>query len=186
MFACVGSFFAKSPFSIEFCGAKFNISWKMALKKREIEEKKERAKIYFLQGMSQKEIASKVGVSEVTISRWTNQEKWNTLRAGKHVTRTELINKNLELIANLLDRVNSSDDPAAESAKIADQISKLAASIERLDKKTNVVNEIDTFMNFNRWLQSRISFDKNLSSELVKTINKFQDIYINERMNHKN
>ena len=98
------------------------------------------------------------------------------------MTRTELINKNLELIARLLDGVMASDNPTAESVKVADQISKLAASIERLDKKTNVVNEIDTFINFNRWLQARISFDKELSSELIKTINKYQDIYVGERM----
>jgi transposase len=150
--------------------------------KKQMEDKRERAKIYYLQGETQKAIAQKIGVSEVTVGRWAKAEKWSTLRAGTQVTRTELINKNLELIARLLDGVMASDNPTAESVKVADQISKLAASIERLDKKTNVVNEIDTFINFNRWLQARISFDKELSSELIKTINKYQDIYVGERM----
>lgn len=150
--------------------------------KKEMQDKKERAKLYFLQGESQKGIADKVGVSEVTLSKWAKESGWGKLRAGSKVTRTELVNKNLELIAKLLDGVMLSDDPTNESLKVSDQISKLAASIERLDKKTNVVNEIDSFMNFNRWLQQRISFDKELSAELLKSINKYQDMYVSERM----
>jgi hypothetical protein len=139
-----------------------------------------------MQGETQKVISEKTGVSEVTVSGWVKKEDWGKLRAGNKVTRTELVNKNLELIAKLLDGVMTSDNPTAESVKVSDQISKLAASIERLDKKTNVVNEIDSFMNFNRWLQQRIGFDKNLSVDLVKAINKYQDIYVSERMSKNN
>jgi DNA-directed RNA polymerase specialized sigma subunit len=138
--------------------------------------------MYYLQGESQKSIAGKVGVSEVTVSKWAKVDNWAKLRAGNKVTRTELINKNLELIAVLLDNVITSEDPTSAAVKAADQISKLAASIERLDKKTNVVNEIDSFMNFNKWLQQRINFDNNLSADILKIVNRYQDIYINERM----
>jgi transposase len=154
--------------------------------KKELQEKKEHAKVYYMQGETQKSIAVKVGISEVTLSKWVKDENWSKLKAGTKVTRTELVNKNLELIAKLLDNVMTSDDPTAESVKVSDQISKLAASIERLDKKTNVVNEIDSFMNFNRWLQKRVSFDKNLSADLLKAINKYQDLYVGERMSKNN
>lgn len=150
--------------------------------KKEMQDKKERAKLYYIQGDTQKEIAEKIGASENTVSKWARDGSWGKLRAGSKITRTELVNKNLELIAKLLDNVMMSDDPTNESTKVSDQISKLAASIERLDKKTNVVNEIDSFMNFNRWLQKRISFDKSLSPELLKDINKYQDIYVSEKM----
>ncbi len=150
--------------------------------KKEMQDKKERAKLYYVQGETQKDIAEKVGVSEVTVSKWVKDGNWGRLRAGNKVTRTELVNKNLELIAKLLDNAMTSDDPTAESLKVSDRISKLAASIERLDKKTNVVNEIDSFINFNRWLQQRISFDRELSADLLKAINRYQDIYVSERM----
>lgn len=154
--------------------------------KKERDEKKDRARLYYMQGETQKDIAEKVGVSEASLSSWVKGENWGKMRAGSKVTRTELVNRNLELIAKLLDNVMTSDDPTSESVKVSDQISKLAASIERLDKKTNVVNEIDSFMNFNRWLQQRISFDKNLTADILKTINKYQDLYVNERMSKNN
>jgi DNA-binding transcriptional regulator LsrR (DeoR family) len=150
--------------------------------KKEMQDKRDRARMYYMQGESQKDVAACVGVSEVTVSDWAKKDGWGKLRAGSKVTRTELVNKNLELIAKLLDGVMASDDPTSESVRVSDQISKLAASIERLDKKANVVNEIDSFMNFNKWLQVRIGFDKSLSPELLKEINKYQDIYVGERM----
>lgn len=150
--------------------------------KKELQDKKELAKAYYLQGEAQKNIALKLSVSQVTVSRWAKDGNWSKLKAGKSITRTELVNKNLELISILLESATDSKQPAIEAARISDQISKLAASIERLDKKTNVVNEIDSFMNFNNWLQKRISFDKSLNQELIKAINKFQDIYVSEKM----
>ena len=159
-------------------------SRKQKATKEEMQRKRELARIYYMQGEAQKVIADKVGVSEVTLSSWVKTEGWQKLRAGSKVTRTELVNKNLELISTLLDRVITSDDPTTESIKVSDQISKLAASIERLDKKTSVVSEIDSFMNFNSWLQTRINFDDKLSAELLKAINNYQDLYISERMSN--
>ena len=150
--------------------------------KKGMQQKRELARMYYMQGETQKVIAEKVGVSEVTVSGWAKKEDWSKLRAGKRVTRTELVNQNLALISKLLDNVMASDDPTAESVKVSDQISKLAASIEKLDKKTNVVNEIDSFINFNKWLQQRINFDNGLSPDLLKAINRYQDIYVAERM----
>jgi len=154
--------------------------------KKELNDKRELARMYYMQSETQKTIAGKIGVSEVTISKWVKEGNWEIMRAGNKVTRTELVNQNLQLISTLLNSVITSDNPTNQAIKVSDQISKIAATIERLDKKTNVVNEIDAFMNFNRWLQKRINFDRNLSAELIKDINKYQDLYVNERMNKNN
>ena len=57
------------------------------------------------------------------------------------------------------------------------------AAIEKLDKQTNVVTVIEVFSAYNRWLISRMELDPELTPELVKTMNRYQDIFIGEQLN---
>lgn len=153
-----------------------------AVTKKETEEKKELARLYFMQGESQKSIATRLGVSEVTIGRWSEKDGWKIKRASMNVTRPEIVNKNLMLISKLLDKLNSEDVDMSNVGKIIDQISKLAAAIERIDKKANVIDAIEVFTSLNKWLEKRMEWDKNVTPELLQTINKYQDLYINDQV----
>lgn len=135
-----------------------------------------------MQGESQKSIATRLGVSEVTIGRWSEKDGWKIKRASMNVTRPEIVNKNLMLISKLLDKLNSEDVDMSNVGKIIDQISKLAASIERIDKKANVIDAIEVFTSLNKWLEKRMEWDKNVTPELLQTINKYQDLYINDQV----
>jgi hypothetical protein len=152
--------------------------------KAEIEKKKSLARSLFLSGMEQTEIAEKVDVSRVTISKWCTSEGWKEARAAKNVTRPELVNKLLLTIDTLITQVNSSDDPTL-IAGLGDKLAKLSAVIEKLDKKANVVDAIEVFMAFSKWIEYRSTIDPDVTPELVKTINKYQDLYITEQMGIK-
>lgn len=149
--------------------------------KAEIENRKTLARSLFLSGMEQMEIADKVGVSRVTISKWCVADGWKEARAAKAITRPELVNKLLITIDRLIEQVNASDDPAM-AAGLADKLSKLSAVIEKLDKKANVIDAIEVFMAFSRWLEYRAATDPEVTPELIKAINKYQDKYIIESM----
>lgn len=149
--------------------------------KAEIEKKKSLARALFLSGMEQIEIAAKVGVSKVTLSRWCTAEGWKEARAAKAITRPELVNKLLLTIDRLIEQVNASDDVAA-AAGLADKLSKLSAVIEKLDKKANVVDAVEVFMAFSKWLEYRAATDPEVTPELIKTINKYQDKFLIESM----
>lgn len=151
------------------------------MKKKELEAKKEIAKLLFMQGLFQKEIAERVEISEVTLSKWKIEGKWDDKRAASNITRPELTNKILKSISMILD--NAIDSGNKNVPQLADQLTKLASSIEKLDKKNTVINDIETFTSFNAWLQDRLSTDNELTTELVKEINKFQDLYVHERLN---
>lgn len=157
----------------------------MATSKKELEQKKELARLYFMQGESQKNIASKVNVSENTISRWVDKGEWEKKRAGNMVTRPEIVNKNLILISHLLDKLNSEEVKLSDVGKIVDQISKLAAAIERIDKKANVIDSIEVFTSLNKWMEERMAYDKDITPDLLKAINHYQDLYITEQINKK-
>lgn len=149
--------------------------------KKELDQKKELARMYYMNGDIQKVIAEKVGVSEQTISSWVDKEGWAARRAGVNVTRPELINKSLAALNKILDQVYESDDIEMISA-LPDKLSKFASAIEKLDKKANIVSTIDVFMAFSKWIQYRASFDPEVTPELIRAINKYQDLYINEHI----
>lgn len=152
--------------------------------KAEIEKKKSLARSLFLSGMEQTEIAEKVDVSRVTISKWCTADGWKEARAAKNVTRPELVNKLLLTIDTLITQVNESNDPALV-AGLGDKLAKLSAVIEKLDKKANVVDVIEVFMAFSKWIEYRSTIDQEVTPGLVRAINKYQDLYITEQMGIK-
>lgn len=105
-------------------------------------------------------------------------------KGGKERHRPELVNKLLLTIDTLITQVNSSDDPTL-IAGLGDKLAKLSAVIEKLDKKANVVDAIEVFMAFSKWIEHRSTIDPDVTPELVKAINKYQDLYITEQMGIK-
>lgn len=152
--------------------------------KAETEKKKSLARTLYMAGLGQNEIADKVDVSRVTVSKWCNTEGWKEARAAKNVTRPELVNKLLLTIDTLITQVNDSKDPALV-AGLGDKLAKLSAVIEKLDKKANVVDAIEVFMAFSKWIELRSTVDPEVTPELIKAINKYQDLYITQQMGIK-
>jgi len=141
--------------------------------KKELNEKKELARLYYFSGDQQKEIAVKIGVSAVTISKWVKESGWDTIRAAKTITRRELV-------AKMLNQIN---DKLEEGKWSADEMVKATSAIEKLDKQTNVVTIIEVFSAYNNWLVARMALDPELTPELVKVMNRYQDIFIGEQLN---
>ena len=152
--------------------------------KAETEKKKSLARTLYMAGLGQNEIADKVDVSRVTVPKWCNTEGWKEARAAKNVTRPELVNKLLLTIDTLITQVNDSKDPALV-AGLGDKLAKLSAVIEKLDKKANVVDVIEVFMAFSKWIEFRSTVDPEVTPELIKAINKYQDLYITQQMGIK-
>ena len=151
------------------------------MKKAELENKKQLGRSLYLSGMEQQEIAERLGVSRVTISNWCAKEGWKEARAAKNITRPELVNKLLLTIDNLIESVNKSEDPTLIGS-LADKLSKLSAVVEKLDKKANVVDAIEVFMAFNHWIQDQANYDPEITPELIKAINKYQNKFLMEKM----
>ena len=149
--------------------------------KAEIERKKSLGRSLYLSGMELTELADQLGVSRQSVSKWCASEGWKEARAAKNISRPELVNKLLLAIDNLIGQVNASGDPEAIGT-LADKLSKLSATIEKLDKKANVIDAIEVFMAFNRWIQDQASYDPEITPELLKAINKYQNKFLMEKM----
>jgi len=148
--------------------------------KKELNAKKELARLYYMQGETQKSIALKTGVSETTISKWAIEGKWQIKRASINIARPELVNKTLLLINSILENAIDAEDPLVGIGKITDQISKLATTIEKLDKKTNLVTVMEVCSSFEKWLVVRSHHDKHVTNDFIIKVNEYQQYYIDD------
>lgn len=154
--------------------------------KKELEQKKDIARLYFMQGEQQNTIADRVGVSRNTVSRWAEQGGWEEKRAAMSITRPELVTKTLSLISRLIDKLNADTElDLVDVGRIVDQLCKLSATIERIDKKASVVDNIETFTALNKWLEARMEWDKEVTPEFMRMLTHYQDLFISEQVQKK-
>lgn len=148
----------------------------------EIERKKAVALQLYLAGSEQKTIAAQLALTPATVSKWASQGHWREQRAARNVTRPQLVNKILQAIDDLLDKVLHTEE-ADLMAGVPDKLAKLAATIEKLDKKANIVDTIEVFMAFSKWLEFQAQTDREITPELLAAFNKYQNRYIIDKMN---
>ncbi len=153
---------------------------KRRLSKKEIETKKIQAYAMYMAHVDGKEIAATLDVSAKAVSDWGKDGKWKEKRNANTITRDQLVNKCLAALNKVLERATEDN---ADLTKLPDDLIKIANTIEKLDKKDNVVNNINTFTGFNSYLLGRMNDDPNLTPEIVKLINKLQNDYVTFRIN---
>ena len=152
--------------------------------KKDNENKRELTKMLYVGGSEVAEIAERVGVSRQSVSAWINKNGWKELRAARSITRPELVNKLLVTINNLIEDVNTGDDPTSVSG-LADKLVKLSSVIERLDKKANIVQTVDVFMAFSDWVEYQAKSDPEVTVAFMKVLNRLHNEFLLERANVK-
>lgn len=152
--------------------------------KKDNENKRELAKMLYVGGSEVAEIATRVGVSRQSVSAWISKGGWKELRAARSITRPELVNKLLVTINNLIEDVNTGDDPASVGG-LADKLVKLSSVIERLDKKANIVQTVDVFIAFSEWVEFRGKSDPEVTLPFIKILNRLHNEFLLERANVK-
>ena len=141
--------------------------------KKELEKTKELARLYYLNGDTQKLVAEKVGVSRVTVNKWVSDGGWDALRTAKSITRKELVAKIMK----------KADEKLEKGDMSADEMAKLA---EKIDKRTSATTIIEVLTSYNNWLVARTRFDKELTVDFLKMTNRYQDIFIAEQVSAEN
>lgn len=147
--------------------------------KQTIWQKKDFAKMLYLQndGISQKEIAQRAGVSEVTVSKWVKGEKWENLKVSLLTTKSEQLN----LLYNQLRAINEfirDREKGAQyaSSKEADSIIKLTAAIKNLEIETSIAEKVETGQKFLAFIR------KTSDLETSKIVAKYFDAFIKSEM----
>ncbi len=144
--------------------------------------------LYVDQGLTAKEIAVKVGVSENTMTAWVNNGNWKDLRTAK-LSATKVQVDNLKSIINDLatERLNlyqelnertTNEERASQirerMAKIDDSVSKWNKTLESVNKEGKISLK-DTIIVVEDILKEMSAIDHNLYLRLVD----FFQAYIN-------
>jgi transposase len=144
----------------------------MALKK--LQEKEFAKSLFIGGGITQKEIASRVSVTEKTLANWIKAGKWESLRKSLLTTKQA----QLSFLYDQLDFLNtdiSERDYKVAVGKEADTIIKLTAAINRLETETSIGDTVEVARHF-------IEFVRPQDLELAKTITNLFDVFITAKM----
>lgn len=148
------------------------------------------AEALFMSGISQKDICERVQVTPATLLSWIESFGWREKRAAKTVTRQELVNRLLSRVDQLTYDIANDENGDAEGGKkkktaLEDKLSKLAKLIKELDKEASVVDFIECFIRFSEWLSLRQQTDNSVTADILKTITRLQDAFINDKLSLK-
>jgi transcriptional regulator with XRE-family HTH domain len=137
-------------------------------------KKKELAELLYTRNdISQKEVAARVGVSEVTMSRWVNEhdKAWEKMRLS--VTKT--VDENISRISMQLDELNHTISKREKgdrypTSKEADIIGKLTTAIKKMKNEVDVEDIVNVSIKFLNWIRG---FDLARAKELSDLFDSF-------------
>ena len=136
--------------------------------------------LYLKDNLSQAEIASRVGTSAQTITKWKADGNWESLKANFVISRQETLSRTYAQINQIFDSLEGQDLEGTRvvrliQSKEADTLSKLAATAKALETELSISIYIDVFIKFGNWLRDA---DFILSKKMVE----LQDAFIKEQL----
>ena len=138
------------------------------------DNKRQIARTLFVQGgMTQKEIASKLEVTEQTISRWSKKDHWDELKKNVMSGKQEIL-RNLYTELQKLQSIIEENGGVADS-KQADIRRKLITDIRQLETRYSVSQTVQIGMDFCEFLKE-IDFD------LAGKISRYFQSFIDEQI----
>ena len=136
--------------------------------------------LYLKDNLSQAEIATRVGTSAQTITKWKADGNWESLKANFVISRQETLSRTYAQINQIFDSLEGNDIEGPRvvrliQSKEADTLSKLAATAKALETELSISIYIDVFIKFGNWLRDA---DFILSKKMVE----LQDAFIKEQL----
>ena len=140
-------------------------------------QKKELAQlIYTRNNLTQKEVAQRVGVSEVTMSKWVNDGKWDAIKTSVTVTREERVRDTILQLKELDNTIKSREEGSRyPTSKEADIRRKLTADLEALEKDMGATEIFNVATSFLIWLR-KIDVDE------ARRISNYFDAFIKDTL----
>jgi len=140
--------------------------------KQEMKALEDYAKMLFVYDkLTQKEISIKIGVSEVTISKWVNVGNWDDYRKAISVTRDERYRSTINQLTELDNLIASRNEnhrfPDKDEANIR---RKLVADLKALEVECGIVDVINVSIKLLEWLRQ---VDNEKAKELSEIFNAY-------------
>ena len=139
-------------------------------------ELREVAKVLFMQGYTQKEIAAKINVSEQTISKWSKTDHWDNLKKNLVNSKTERLSELYDELMALNAMIKTRDEGSRfPNSKEADIRRKLIRDIADLERKYNIGQTTVIARDF-------ITFCRDIDFDFSQKANEYFDLFINHQI----
>lgn len=130
------------------------------------------ARILYLQGFNQKDIAAKIDVSEPTICKWKIKGNWNELKTNLLNSKQERLVELYNELAEFNRMIKERDGYKVTNSKEADARRKLIKDIAELERKYNIGQTIQIGKDF-------VLFIKEVDYDFSKKALTYFDSFIN-------
>lgn len=140
-----------------------------------IKQKKDFAKQLYLNdtGITQAEIAERVGVTKATMCKWVAEGKWDEMRTSLLVEKDTQIARLYRRLRELNDTIESRPEgERVMNSKEGDTMMKITAAIKNLETETNTAEKIATGKEFLTFVRKTCGLDQS------KEIARLFDAYI--------
>ena len=132
--------------------------------------------LYLRENLTQLEIAERVGVSRVTVSKWVRDGKWEEQKAGITLTRQEQVANLYRQVAEINRTIATRHEGERfPNSKEADILGKLSAAIRNMEQETGIADIISVLTAFIEWLRP-LDLDK------TKEITRLADAFIKDKL----
>ena len=140
-------------------------------------DRKDLAKTLYVNGsFTQEEIATKVGTTPQTVSRWIRQGSWDQVKASYTITPEQILAGLNRQIIEINNNVNSR--PEGErfaTVAEADTLAKLASSIKKIETDAGIADIVNVGIKFTNWLRQT-------DLELAKRFSDLLDAFIKDQL----
>jgi len=139
--------------------------------KKEMQDKRDHAKLLFIhEQLNQKEIAARIKVSEVTVSKWANADAWESHKVSITITKEEQLKNLYRQLGEMNKTIAGRDGQKYASASEADAISKLAGAIEKMESDVGIADIVSVSKKFLTWLRK---FDLSKAQDITPLFDAF-------------
>lgn len=137
------------------------------------------ARLMFMEGFAQNEIARTLGVSENTVSKWATSERWLEKRVAVDLFETN----NTERVLRLIDYQLRALEQITETREAIGDMKLIAAGdIDGLQKLfTTIRQKNQTFSGLLATVRDLLAFVEARDLELAKRLTEHADVFINEK-----
>lgn len=140
-------------------------------------EQRQKAKSLYITGQYlQKEIAEITGISERTITKWKEEDDWESMKESLLTTRENELRRLYKMLTNINDSIEIKSAAGTPiNSKEADAVLKLTTAIRNLELDTSIADKVDVGTAF-------INMVRKDDVELSKIITKWFDVFLKNSM----
>lgn len=149
---------------------------------KDMSKRKAVAKHLYMKRTSIMQIVDLTGVSRQSVSRWVNQERWKEERAAREMSKESITSMTLSKLGEAIENTDANEKSIS---RMTDSLIKAAKGIKEINRNTNIVNKVDTIIEFENWLVAHREEYPEVDDKLIMLINQMHSDFMSIKFKQK-